>query len=560
MASPLRSGHPRGNVRDAIVVGGGHNGLVAAFYLAQAGLSTLVLERRSFVGGCCVTEEFAPGYRASTGAYVLSMLRQAIWHDMRLAERGLTVSPAGPSLNLFPDGARFTLHDDLGDTEREIARFSQRDARRFRAFEQKLADLASIVTPMFEWTPPTTSQSFAELVTTARMGRQVLGGRRDIFDLQFLFATSATQYLDTWFESEHVKGAFGWHAINDSVSGPSTPGTAYVLLHDHASEESGGGVRTWGFVRGGMGEVTQLMADAAREAGAEIRCDAEVERIVTANGRATQVLLADGSELSAGVVLSNADPKRTFEGLLSESDVPDEYLSAIKAYRCIGTSIKINLAVSELPQAAGVDVDLGYQSGVMEISSPLSDMDLAQSLALRGIPAENAHIELCIPTVHDPSLAPEGKHIVTIDVNSQPYRLASDQGGWDDIREAVADRAIAQLATYFPNLLGSIEHRQVLSPLDMERLLGISGGHPLHGDMGSDQLFALRPVPGFGGYRTPVKGLYLCGAGTHPGGGVTGANGRNCAREVLRDVRRARRSAAARRTARQVSSRFSRPR
>jgi phytoene dehydrogenase-like protein len=560
MARPSRSGHPGGNARDAIVVGGGHNGLVAAFYLARAGLSTLVLERRSFVGGCCVTEEFAPGYRASTGAYVLSMLRQAIWHDMRLAERGLTVSPAGPSLNLFPDGARFTLYDDPGDTEREIARFSQRDARRFRAFEQKLADLASIVTPMFEWTPPTTSQSLAELMTTARMGRKVLGGRREIFDLQFLFATSATQYLDTWFESEHVKGAFGWHAINDSVSGPSTPGTAYVLLHDHASEESGGGVRTWGFVRGGMGEVTRLMADAAREAGAEIRCDAEVERIVTANGRATQVLLADGSELSAGVVLSNADPKRTFEGLLSESDVPDEFLSAIKAYRCIGTSIKINLAVSELPQAAGVDVDLGYQSGVMEISSPLSDMDLAQSLALRGIPAENAHIELCIPTVHDPSLAPEGKHIVTIDVNSQPYRLASDQGGWDDIREAVADRAIAQLATYFPNLLGSIEHRQVLSPLDMERLLGISGGHPLHGDMGSDQLFALRPVPGFGGYRTPVKGLYLCGAGTHPGGGVTGANGRNCAREVLRDVRRARRSAAARRTARQVSSRFSRPR
>ena len=192
--------------------------------------------------------------------------------------------------------------------------------------------------------------------------------------------------------------------------------------------------------------------------------------------------------------------------------------------------------MSELPQAAGVDADLGYQGGVMEISSPLSIWTVPSALALRGIPAENAHIELCIPTVHDPSLAPEGKHIVTIDVNSQPYRLAADQGGWDDIREAVADRAIAQLATYFPNLLGSIEHRQVLSPLDMERLLGISGGHPLHGDMGSDQLFALRPVPGFGGYRTPVKGLYLCGAGTHPGGGVTGANGRNCAREVLRDV------------------------
>jgi phytoene dehydrogenase-like protein len=553
---------PRNGSRtyDAIVVGAGHNGLVAAFYLARAGLSTIVLERRSFVGGCCVTEEFAPGYRASTGAYVLSMLREAIWHDMRLAERGLTVSPAGPSLNLFPDGARFTLYDELEDTEREIQRFSRRDARRFRDFEQKLADLASIVVPMFEWTPPTTSQSAAQLATTARMGRAAVAGRRDLFDLAFLFTTSASQYLDTWFESDHVKGAFGWHAINDSVSGPSTPGTAYVLLHDHASEESGGGVRTWGFVRGGMGEVTRLMADAAREAGAEIRCESEVERIVTSDGRATQVLLADGSELTAGVVLSNADPKRTFEHLVAEEDVPDAYLSAIRAFRCNGTSIKINLAVSELPMATGVDADLPYHSGVMEISSPLSDMDRAQGLALRGIPAENAHIELCIPTVHDPSLAPEGEHIITIDVNSQPYHLAPDQGTWDEIREDVADRAVAQLATYFPNLPGSILHRQVLSPLDMERLLGISGGHPLHGDMGSDQLFALRPVPGYGGYRTPVEGLYLCGAGTHPGGGVTGANGRNCAREVLRDVRRARRSAAVRRAARQASSRFSRAR
>ena len=541
-------------------MGAGHNGLVAAFYLARAGLSTIVLERRSFVGGCCVTEEFAPGYRASTGAYVLSMLREAIWHDMRLAERGLTVSPAGPSLNLFPDGARFTLYDELDDTEREIQRFSKRDARRFRAFEQKLADLASIVVPMFEWTPPTTEQGVAQLATTARMGRAAFAGRRDLFDLAFLFTTSASQYLDAWFESEYVKGAFGWHAINDSVSGPSTPGTAYVLLHDHASEESGGGVRKWGFVRGGMGEVTGFMADAAREAGAEIRCEAEVERIGTTDGRATQVLLADGTELTAGVVLSNADPKRTFEQLVAESDLPDAYISAIRAYRCNGTSIKINLAVSELPMATGVDADVPYHSGVMEISSPLSDMDRAQGLALRGIPAENAHIELCIPTVHDPGLAPEGKHIVTIDVNSQPYHLADDQGTWDEIRDRIADRAVEQLATYFPNLPGSILHRQVLSPLDMERLLGISGGHPLHGDMGSDQLFALRPVPGYGGYRTPVDGLYLCGAGTHPGGGVTGANGRNCAREVLRDVRSARRSAGVRRAARQVSSRFSRAR
>jgi phytoene dehydrogenase-like protein len=548
---------------DAIVVGCGHNGLVAAFYLARAGLRTLALERRPFVGGCCVTEEFAPGYRASTGAYVLSMLREAIWRDMRLAERGLTVSPAGPSLNLFPDGERFLLSEDLDETEAEIARYSRRDARRFRAFEGRLADMARIVVPMFNWTPPAARQGLGELLTAARMGRTAVAGRRDLFDLAFLFSTSATQYLGTWFESEHLKASLGWHAINDSVSGPSTPGTAYVLLHDHASEESGGGVRSWGFVRGGMGEVTRLMAEAAREAGAEIRTGAEVEEILAPDGRAAGVRLAGGEELTAPIVLSNADPKRTFERLVTPEVLPDEYRSAIAAYRCVGTSIKINLGVEELPRAAGVDDDGGvmpYHRGIMEVTSTLADMDRAQAQALQGIPAPDAHIELCIPTVHDPSLAPEGKHIVTIDVNSQPYRLADGQGDWDGIREQVADRAIEQLGRHFPNLPGSIVHRQVLSPLDLERVLGITGGHALHGDMGADQLFALRPVPGHGDYRTPVAGLYLCGAGTHPGGGVTGANGRNCVREVLRDARRGRRSAAVGRLRDQASSRFSRAR
>jgi phytoene dehydrogenase-like protein len=559
MAGPHASHH--GRRFDAIVVGAGHNGLVAAFYLASAGLSTLVLERRPLVGGCCVTEEFAPGYRASTGAYVLSMLREAIWQDMRLAERGLTVSPAGPSLNLFPDGERFLLSEQLDETEREIERFSKRDAARFRAFEQRLADMARIVVPMFNWTPPAAGrQNMAQLVTATRMGRGALAGRRDLLDLMFLFSTSASQYLNTWFESEHLKAALGWHAINDSVSGPSTPGTAYVLLHDHASEESGGGVRTWGFVRGGMGEVTRLMAEAASEAGAEIRTDAEVEEILTAGGRATGVRLAGGAELTAPLVLSNADPKRTFGRLLAGDAVPVEYRSAIDAYRCVGTSIKINLAVSELPQLPGERGELPYHRGILEITQPLADMDRAQAQAQAGVPAPDAHIELCIPTVHDPSLAPDGMHVITIDVNSQPYNLAEGQGSWDDIREQVADRAVAQLAGHFPNLPGSILHRQVLSPLDLERVLGITGGHALHGDMGSDQLFALRPVPGHGDYRTPVHGLYLCGAGTHPGGGVTGANGRNCAREVLRDVRRSRRSAAVSRLRRQASSRFSLPR
>jgi phytoene dehydrogenase-like protein len=547
--------------RHAVIVGGGHNGLVAAFYLARAGLEPLVLERRPFVGGACNTEEFAPGFRASTGAYVLSMLREPIWRDMRLARRGLVVDPAGPSLNLFADGTTFMLDDDVGATQEEIRRFSKADAAAFPAFEAELAGLGEAIRPMFDWTPPNPGlESPRDLPRLLHLGTRALRYRRRLLGAGYLFSTSVSQYLDEWFESDVLKAALGWHAINDSVAGPSTPGTAYVLLHDHAAEVAGGGARSWGFVRGGMGVVTELMADAAREAGAEIRTDAEVEAVLTEGGRAVGVRLAGGEEVRAGVVLSNADPKRTFLTLCEPSDLPASFLAGIRAYRCNGTSIKINLAVSELPRAAamgGNGAVQPYHRGIVELSQPLLDMDRAQSLALRGIPADDPHIELCFPTVHDPSLAPPGRHVVTIDVNSQPYHLA--EGNWDAIREAAADRAIAQIGALFPNLAGAILHRQVLSPLDLERVIGLTGGHALHGDMGADQLFSLRPVRGYADYRTPLPGLYLCGAGTHPGGGVTGANGRNCAREVVRDARAERRAAAARRLGRRVAGGLTRP-
>ena len=522
---------------DAIVVGGGHNGLVAGFYLAREGLRTIILERRDIVGGACVTEEFAPGFRASTGAYVLSMLRESIWRDMRLVQRGIRVDAAGPTLNVFPDGAHYTVGDDVGLTLEETRRFSHRDADALVRFDEDLGRFAGAVIPYFERTPPDPRiRSAHDLRELARAGRIALRHRRDLLDLAFLFTTSATQFLAERFESEHVMAALGWHAINDSVAGPSTPGTAFVLLHDHASEETGGGPRAWGFVRGGMGRVTEMMADAAREAGAEVRTGAEVERVITVNGRATGVALTNGEELSAPRVLSNADPKRTFLGLVDEADLPDAFLSAIRAYRCMGTSMKINLAVSELPMARGLPEGgvQPYHTGIMEMNPFIPDMDLQQAQARAGIAADPAHIELCFPTVHDPSLAPEGKHVITIDVNSQPYDLRHED--WDTIREARADAAIAQIADVFPKLPDLIEHRQVLSPLDLERLIGLTGGHALHGDMSPDQLLFMRPVRGYADYRTPVPGLYLCGAGTHPGGGVTGANGRNAAREVLRDA------------------------
>jgi phytoene dehydrogenase-like protein len=298
-------------------------------------------------------------------------------------------------------------------------------------------------------------------------------------------------------------------------------------------------VRSWGFVRGGIGRVTELLADAAREAGAEIVTEAEVEHVIIEGGRASGVRLADGREFEADRILSNADPHRTFLELVPDGALPKSFEAAISAYRIEGTSMKITLGVSGLPHVRGMGEGVQpYHRGIMEISGWLSDLDRAQSQAKQGIPAYEPHIEVCFPTVHDPSLAPDGHHIVTIDVNSQPYTLAD--GEWDDIKEKVAEAAVERLAGVMPDLPDLIVHRQVLSPLDLERLFGMTGGHALHGDMSFDQLFAFRPTRGWAQYRTPVPGLYLCGAGTHPGGGVTGANGRNCAREVLRDAGRRR--------------------
>jgi phytoene dehydrogenase-like protein len=524
---------------DVAIVGGGHNGLVAAHYLATAGQRTIVLERREIVGGCCVTEEFAPGFHASTGAYVLSMLREPVWRDLRLVERGVAVDAAGPSLNLFDDGSALQISDDLAATQAEFARFSAGDARALPAFEAELAEIAELITPLIDTTAPEPSRiRTRELAGLAGLGLRAARHRSRISDALFLFGTSATQYLSEHFTSPQVLAALGWHAINDSVAGPSTPGTAYVLLHDHAAEQAGGGIRQWGFVRGGIGKVTEAMAASAGEAGATIRTGAEVERILVENGRAVGVALASGERIRAARVLSNADPKTTFLDLVGTEALPERFTAAVRAYRCEGTSVKINLAVGELPRAAAIEASgvQPYHRGIVEVNPWVAEMDAGQAEARAGRPAANPHIELCFPTVHDPSLAPEGKHVVTIDVNSQPYTLAD--GSWDELRDVVADRTIEKLGRLFPNLPGSIIERQVLAPPDLEALLGIWGGHALHGDMAFDQLFNLRPVRGWADYRTPVEGLWLCGAGTHPGGGVTGANGRNCAREVLRETSR----------------------
>jgi phytoene dehydrogenase-like protein len=527
------------NSHDAIVIGGGHNGLVAAFYLARAGRRPLVLERREIVGGACVTEEFAPGYRASTGAYVLSMLRPEVWSDMQLVRRGVHVDPAGPSLTLMPDGATLYLHDDTPATAEEIARYSKRDAAAFPAFEEELSALTGVLLPTFDWPAPDLGVRHArDLLGLARLGRLSLAHRRRLADTLGLLTSSVSDYLDQRFESDIVKTALGWHAINDSTAGPSSGGTGFVLMHDHASGTEDGGVRQWGFVRSGMGRVTQAMAEAAREAGATIRLAAPVARITSRRGRVDGVVLQSGEQIPAPLVVSGADPKHTFLTLCETAPLPAEFRTAIERFRCEGTSMKINLAVSELPRvpSLGGSGVQPYHRGIMEVGPSLGDLDVQQAQARRGRAATGTHIELCFPSVHDPSLAPEGRHVITIDVNSQPYHLAD--GSWDERKDAVADRAIEELGALMPNLPGSILHRQVLSPLDLERILGLTGGHALHGEMSLDQLLFLRPAKGYADYRTPLKGLYLCGAGTHPGGGVTGANGRNCVAAILADQRR----------------------
>jgi phytoene dehydrogenase-like protein len=537
MQSPLASRRRRRLVstdspHDAIVIGAGHNGLVAAFYLAQAGLRTLVLERRPIVGGACVTEEFAPGYRASPGAYVLSMLRPAVRRDLRLDARGLKVSPAGATLNVFADGTRLATGGTLADGH-DIAHFSRADAAAMPRFRDDLEAIGRVFMPLLDETPPDPAVGGPRDVgALARTGRRAFANRRILEEALYLTSTSAIQYLGERFESEEVKSALGWDSIGNSLSGPSTPGSAFSLLHEHGFVIEDGSA--WGFVQGGMGTVTQLMADAAREAGAEIRTGVAVERVLVERGVAAGVALADGSELRARSVLSNADPKSTFLGLFSDRDLPAGFLAALRAYRCEGATMKINLAVTELPQLAGSSAREArdFHRGLVQVTHPLAELDRHQTGARYGEPAASPHIELCFPTVHDASLAPSGHHVVTIGARSQPYRLA--EGSWPERRDAIADGIIARLAEFFPNLTGSIVARQVLSPFDLEGLLGLTGGHHMHGDMAPDQLFFLRPVRGFGHYRTPVPGFYLCGSGTHPGGGVTGASGRNSAREVLR--------------------------
>jgi len=525
----------RGGDYDAIVVGAGHNGLVTACYLARAGLRVLVLERRYLVGGACVTEETFPGFRVSTAAYVNSLFREEIVRDLRLAEYGFEVLARQPSsFTPFLDGRSLLLGSDTDLNRREISKFSARDAARFPSYEAMLDRVAAFIEPTITATPPNVLRpgvrDLWSLVTLGRSFRRLGSAASDAVDI---LTGPARALLDRWFESDELKATLATDAIIGAMASPSMPGTGYVLLH-HVMGATGGKRGVWGYVRGGMGGLTQALGKAARDLGVDVRCDAEVCRILARAGRVTGVALAGGDEYRAPIVASNADARVTFRRLLGAGELPAEFVAAVDRISYESASLKINVALAELPSfRACPGVEPGPQHrGTIHICPDLDYIERAYDDAKYGRPSERPVLECTIPSVVDPTVAPPGRHLMSIFVQYAPYALR--ESSWDDIGDRFADRCFDVLDEYAPNFRRAVLARQVLTPLDLERTFNLTGGNIFQGAMTPGQLFSFRPVPGYAGYRTPLKGLYLCGAAAHPGGGVMGAPGWNAAREILR--------------------------
>ena len=525
---------------DAVIIGGGHNGLVTSAYLADRKLKTIVLERRPFVGGASVTEEVWPGYRVSTAAYVISLFRREVIRDLNLKKHGLTIYPQDPPyFQAYPDGRTLMIWNDHRKTHEEISKFSKRDADVFEEYERTLNRLAEFIEPLMLTTPPNpTSSKARDLWSLLQMARLARGLKEDLYSEVEVLVTSAKEFLDSWFESEELKALLCGQAVIGTLAGPRTPGTAYVLFH-HVMGEVNGMRGCWGVVRGGMGQVSECIATAARERGVEIRCDADVEKILVKNGRATGVVLKGGEEVRAKVVISNADPKVTFLKLLDPaSELPGDFTRRIERFKIDGSSVKVNYALGELPNFTAMPgTKPGPQhTGTIDICPSMDYMERAYDEAKYGRPSSKPFVEAVIPTVFDDSIAPPGKHIMTTFCQFGPYDLA--EGTWDTEKEKFGDRVTDIINNLAPNFKSSIIHRQVISPLDLERDFALTRGNIFQGNMGLDQLFFMRPVPGWANYRTPIRDLYLCGACTHPGGGVMGAPGYNAAREILHDWRR----------------------
>lgn len=527
---------------DAIVVGAGHNGLTAAAYLAKAGFSTLVLERRDIVGGCCVTEEIAPGCRVSTTSYIASMLRPEVISELRLADHGLRMIPCDPAIQVpFPDGHVVPWWADRERAKQEFSKISAKDAERFVEVDDQLKKLARYLQPFFMEPPPevdtSTVKGWSDLF---RVGKRFRGiSSAEISQLVCFLTGSLGEFLDHNYESEKIKTMFLANNVYGKHGGPYQPGTAIGLLFHLLSGGEHELQGFYGHVMGGMGSITQALAAAGQKLGVEIRTSAPVACIDVREGRARTVVLEDGTELGAKIVLSNADPKRTFLKLLDTKNLPEDFITAVRGIKMQGPCAKVNMVLAEEPKFTGTSPSAtALERTFYTLVPSLEFAERCYDIAKFGEIPEQLWVDCVVSSNADASLAPAGKHILTCFVQYVPYRLR--EGTWDDKRELLGDRVVKKIAEYAPNVPGAVIARQVLTPLDLERTYGLTEGNIFHGDLRLEQLFFMRPVPGWSQYRTPIAGLYLCGAGTHPGGGVTGAPGRNAAHQALRDCKRLR--------------------
>jgi phytoene dehydrogenase-like protein len=528
---------------DAIVIGAGHNGLTCAAYLGQAGLKVKVLERRPVVGGTAVTEEFHPGFRNSVAAYTVSLLQPKIIRDLELARHGLKVVERR-ALNFLPTPDGRALITGPGRTQQAIAAFSARDAGRYEAFSAELGAIADVLREVSLQAPPNLVEGFGLRGWRELLRLAVLGNRLRRLDaaqsraLLDLFAQSAGEYLERWFESEPVQALFGFDAVVGNYASPFTPGSAYVLLH-HAFGEVNGKKGMWGHAIGGMGAITQAMAAAARTVGVDIETDAAVNEMVVERGRATAVRLEDGRVVRARMIAANVDPQRLYTRLVPRSALPADFAERIAHWKCGSATFRMNVALTELPSFSarpGRQVEDHHTSGII-LAPSLAYMDNAYTDARRFGWSRAPIIEMLIPSTLDDSLAPRGAHVASLFCQHTAPQLP-DGSSWDERREEVADLMIATVDAYAPGFKASVVARQILSPLDLERVFGLTGGDIFHGAMTLDQIFSARPMLGYADYRSPLAGLYHCGAGAHPGGGVTGAPGHNAARVMIGDWRR----------------------
>ena len=533
---------------DAVVIGGGHNGLTCAAYLAAGGLSVCVLERRGVLGGAAVTEEFHPGFRNSTASYTVSLLHPKVIRELKLAQHGLAIVER-PFANFLPlpeeaGGGYLKIGGGLVATQREVAKYSARDAERLPAYHAMLDRVAAVLRDLLLATPPNAGGGLPALLGAWKVAKRYraldLAGQRDVLDL---FTKSAGDVLDRWFESGPIKAALGFDAIVGNYASPYAAGSAYVLLH-HVFGEINGKRGQWGHARGGMGAITGAMARECEARGVTLRTDVAVAEVMVSAGRATGVLLASGERVAAKRVVANVNPRLLFERLVAPEHLPEDFRARIAGYRCVSGTFRMNVALSALPNFTalpGTNAQPHHASGIV-IAPSLAYMERAFFDArTRGWSAAPI-IEVLIPSVVDDSLAPPGMHVASLFCQHVHPALREVAAGrtWDDARDEVADLMIATVNRVAPNFAASVVGRRALSPLDLEREFGLVGGDIFHGALSLDQLFSARPVLGHGDYRTPVRALYLCGSGAHPGGGVTGVPGHNAAREILRDVRRRR--------------------